>query len=114
MADLSLLTSLIELTEGVSDPLDEIWNGPGISRRSVVLNWGEEFAKEINKKIPFLLKKKGGLPIDVAAADYGFQSDQDLMNQILSYIPQKDRYANWQKDFEKYLEQEQEPQDCPF
>jgi hypothetical protein len=84
---------------GISDPLDEIWNGPGIDRQSVINNFGLEFAKETNKKISFLLKRKGGLPIDVAATDYGFADDQELMNCILRYIPKKERYAKWEEHY---------------
>lgn len=100
---------LKSITQSVSDPLDEIWNGPGIDRQSVVNNFGLEIAIEAGKKMPFLLKRKGGLPIDVAAADYGFASDDALMKCILAYIPKKKRYETWQKDYEAFLSTEHAP-----
>ncbi len=102
---------LKSITEGLTDPLDEIWNGPGINRQSVVTNFGLEFVAEINAKMPFLLRKKGGLPIDIAAADYGFESDQDLMDRIRAYIPKKERTARWERDYENYLSTLNR---CPF
>jgi hypothetical protein len=99
---------------GISDPLDEIWNGPGIDRQSVVNNFGLEFAKEANRKMPFLLKRKGGLPIDVAAADYGFADDQDLLNHILNYLPKKERLAKWEDQYLAFLFSQESKETCPF
>lgn len=69
------------------DPLqalkEEIVKRGGMSHRELSADYGSETLAALNKKRPGLVSKKGKLPPDVIAADYGFEGLDDMIQTIL-------------------------------
>ena len=98
--------------EVVSDEyavIDEIWN-----RRRV--NYHRDTIKDINRKLPNLLVKNGGVALDELADEYGFESTCDLIDMFLAYTPKRVRLEQLVAQF---LEENPQPSgdydgDVPF
>ena len=67
--------------------IDEIWNRRRVNYHSVAADYDRDTIKDINKKLPNLLVKNGGVALDELADEYGFASTCDLIETFQSYTP---------------------------
>ena len=82
--------------EVVSDEyavIDEIWNRRRVNYHSVAADYDRDTIKDINRKLPNLLVKNGGVALDELADEYGFESTCDLIDMFLAYTPKRVRLA---------------------
>ena len=80
--------------EVVSDEyavIDEIWNRRRVNYHSVAADYDRDTIKDINRKLPNLLVKNGGVALDELADEYGFESTCDLIEMFLAYTPKRVR-----------------------
>ena len=60
-------------------------------RHSVAADYDRDTIKDINRKLPNLLVKNGGVALDELAGEYGFESTCDLIDMFLAYTPKRIR-----------------------
>ncbi|NLI81404.1 MAG: hypothetical protein GX443_06910 [Deltaproteobacteria bacterium] len=73
---------------GAYDQIDAI-RKIGVDPASVRADYGSEGVAKMNKVLPTLVRK-GGMPLDVLAADHGFESADDLYDFVVNrYRPKK-------------------------
>ena len=105
--------------EVVSDEyavIDEIWNRRRVNYHSVAADYDRDTIKDINRKLPNLLVKNGGVALDELADEYGFESTCDLIDMFLAYTPKRVRLEQLVAQF---LEENPQPSgdydgDVPF
>lgn len=105
--------------EVVSDEyavIDEIWNRRRVNYHSVAADYDRDTIKDINRKLPNLLVKNGGVALDELADEYGFASTCDLIDMFLAYTPKRVRLEQLVSQF---LEENPQPSgdydgDVPF
>ena len=105
--------------EVVSDEyavIDEIWNRRRVNYHSVAADYDRDTIKDINRKLPNLLVKNGGVALDELADEYGFESTSDLIDMFLAYTPKRVRLEQLVSQF---LEETPQPSgdydgDVPF
>lgn len=88
--------------------IDEIWNRRRVNYHSVAADYDRDTIKDISRKLPNLLVKNGGVPLDELADEYGFESTCDLIDQFLAYTPKRVRLEQLVAHF---LEENPEPSD---
>ena len=71
--------------------IDEIWNRRRVNYHSVAADYDRDTLKDINRKLPNLLVKNGGVPLDELADEYRFASTCDLIDMFLAYTPKRVR-----------------------
>ena len=77
--------------------IDEIW-ARRVRYATVAPYYDRLTIKEINRRMPNLIVKTGGVALDELAHDYGFGSTCDLIEKFV-------RYTNKQEAFERYYSQ---------
>ena len=105
--------------EVVSDEyavIDEIWNRRRVNYHSVAADYDRDTIKDINRKLPNLLVKNGGVALDELADEYGFESTCDQIDMFLAYTPKRVRLEQLVAQF---LEEKPQPSgdydgDVPF
>lgn len=55
----------------------------------VAADYDRDTIKDINRKLPNLLVKNGGVALDELADEYGFESTCDLIDMFLAYTPKR-------------------------
>ena len=83
---------------------------------SVAADYDRDTIKDINRKLPNLLVKNGGVALDELADEYGFESTCDLIDMFLAYTPKRVRLEQLVSQF---LEENPQPSgdydgDVPF
>jgi len=68
-----------------------------IDSRQVTKDFGRQAAFRLNSKCPVVIKR-GGVPLDVLAADMGFESDEALYEAILNYFPK----YKWEREVKEH------------
>lgn len=71
------LRKIAYMESGYYDKIDQI-RKHGINLNALQADYGPEGVKAIMKKMPGVVKKHGGLPLDELASDYGFESADNL------------------------------------
>ena len=74
-----------EAVSGEYAVIDEIWNRRRVNYHSVAADYDRDTIKDINRKLPNLLVKNGGVALDELADEYGFESTCDLIDMFLAY-----------------------------
>ena len=87
---------------------DEIWCKRRVEYDSVAADYDKDTIKDIVFKMPNLLIKKGGVPLDELADEYGFASTCDLIDMFLAYTPKRVRIEQLVTQF---LEENPQPSD---
>lgn len=64
--------------------IDEIWKRR-VSWSSVARDYDAATVREINRRMPNLLVKKGGVPLDELADEYGYACTCDLVDEFTRY-----------------------------
>ena len=95
-----------EAVSGEYAVIDEIWNRRRVNYHSVAADYDRDTIKDINRKLPNLLVKNGGVALDELADEYGF----------LAYTPKRIRLEQLVAQF---LEENPQPSgdydgDVPF
>ena len=72
------------------------------------VDYDKDTIKDIVFKMPNLLIKKGGVPLDELADEYGFASTCDLIDMFLAYTPKRVRIEQLVTQF---LEENPQPSD---
>lgn len=91
--------------------IDEIW-ATRVRHSTVAPYYDAVTIKEINRRMPNLIVKTGGSPLDELANDYGFASTCDLVDKFLFYTNKAvafDRYYS-----QLLAEYEDGASDVPF
>ncbi len=65
--------------------MDEIW-ARRVRYESVSRDYDAVTIKEINRRMPNLLVRGAGVPLDELADEYGFASTCDLVDRFANYI----------------------------
>ena len=87
----------------IRTPLDDIWNECGISYWDFARLAGMENTKLVVKKMPNMLKKKGGKALDEAADEYGFESDWALCEAMINFVPKRVLNERLEEEHALYL-----------
>lgn len=90
--------------------IDEIWNRRRVRYESVAADYDAATLREIARRMPNLLVRNGGVPLDELADEYGYPCVCDLVEKFITYTPKRVRLAELE---EKYLA-ESVCSDLPF
>lgn len=80
--------------------MDEIWKSR-INYASVANYYDKDTVKAITQRMPNLLVKGKGSPLDEVAGDYGFESTCDLVDQLVNYENKSVVYERLLAQFEQ-------------
>ena len=96
--------------------VDEIWNRRRVNYASVAADYDKLTIREINRKMPNLLVKSGGVALDELAQEYNFASTCDLIDMFLNYTPKWIRMNQLIEQFfnSHEVEESVEIDDVPF
>ncbi len=93
--------------------VDEIWNRRRVNHASVAADYDQLTIREINRRMPNLLVKNGGVALDELAQEYNFASTCDLIDLFVNYTPKWVRMNQLMEQFFNSPEVE-EIDDVPF
>lgn len=79
--------------------IDEIWNRRRVRYDSVAADYDAATLREIARKMPNLVVKSGGVPLDELADEYGFACVCDLIDKFLSYVPKRVRLLELEEQY---------------
>lgn len=87
----------------IQTPLDGLWNDTGVSYWDFRRLCGHETTKAVVKKMPNMLKKKGGKALDEAADEYGFESDWALCEAMINFVSKRVLNKRLEEEHALYL-----------
>ncbi len=86
----------------VGQALDYILEKGGISKKAISNYYDKDTVKELMRKRPGLIANEGTLEMDVVADQFGFETDDDLVNSILDWEGIKAEGVKQAESFDKY------------
>lgn len=101
----------LQLVKEQYQDIDEIWKRR-VNYDSVVRDYDAATIKEINRRMPNLLVKKGGVPLDELADEYGFSCCCDLVDVFLNYTNKAVAFDNYYNKL--FTEFQDGASDVPF